>query len=502
MQLDKPNFKLPLASSYNERNLAGFTATVTNGLDQRKINTIYEPVQNSATGKNTLYLARRPGVTIDPNTYGSADQVAFLISLPPSPTNLLTTPWVFSTSGNDVRASDSAQTSVLMSSGAGYKPLYVDKTAISGQDTIVVQAGTAAGLQRTFYLANSLGAGFNEITISAFANLVKRGKMEFVDGYALQLDSSNRIYNSDLNTLATWSAANFITKSIRQDIANGLARFNNQILAFGDETVEVFTNAGNPTGSPLGRVQSLANRIGLASPLTLVSQNVYYAIAGQHLYFVGRRAGGDASVCVFAYNGQTYEKVSTPFIDKILEQRGTFNIYKVGFGGKEAIALNLTNNTTNTQQWLMFFPDWKEWFEWTSTVFTPINCGQWFLGAPGVPNKAYTVSYTDNWLDDTTAVTATHQFKIPSSSNDRKRMPWAGVVCDKLSAGSSTSAGSVVSIAFSDNDYQSFGSARNIDMRVSKTQIYRCGSYFDRAVRITHTGNAPFRAEQFIARIE
>jgi hypothetical protein len=61
-QLDKPNLELPLAASYNSRGVAGFTNTVTNSLDQRKVNAVYELYKNPLTGKDTLYVVKRPGV--------------------------------------------------------------------------------------------------------------------------------------------------------------------------------------------------------------------------------------------------------------------------------------------------------------------------------------------------------------------------------------------------------------------------------------------------------
>ena len=76
--------------------------------------------------------------------------------------------------------------------------------------------------------------------------------MEFMDGYAFVLDNTLKaIYNSDLNSLANWTAANYIVKQIQQDEGRGLAKFGKLILAFGWETMEAFANAGNPTGSPL-----------------------------------------------------------------------------------------------------------------------------------------------------------------------------------------------------------------------------------------------------------
>src|SRR5260221_5447086 len=77
--IDEPNVIIPLASSYNERGVAGYTHAVTNSEDQRKVNCFYELAKNAATGKGTLTLAKRPGVTIDANTYGASSPTSYLV---------------------------------------------------------------------------------------------------------------------------------------------------------------------------------------------------------------------------------------------------------------------------------------------------------------------------------------------------------------------------------------------------------------------------------------
>src|SRR5258706_12621731 len=82
--IDEPNVIIPLASSYNERGITGYTHAVTNSEDQRKVNCFYELSKNATTGKGTLTLAKRPGVTIDANSYGSSTQDTYLISTQPA----------------------------------------------------------------------------------------------------------------------------------------------------------------------------------------------------------------------------------------------------------------------------------------------------------------------------------------------------------------------------------------------------------------------------------
>ena len=494
-QILKPNVELPLAASYNTRGQYAGTSLYTDGVDQRKINSIYRLVRNAMTGRTTLYLAKRPGVADQGSSFGTTGQVAYLVVVPGTPSALDSSPWVFSVSTNDVRASSSSTTTTIFTE-AGYMPTFVDKTAISGTDTIVMQARKATGEQRIWY-ASAIGS-WTEITDADFTALTLKGKMEFIDGYALIMDSRNRIYNSDINSLSSWGAANFITKQIQQDIPVGLARFNQQIIAFGEKTMEVFQNAGNPSGSPLSSVPSLFKEYGMFTLLNVSGKTHYYQVLGEHLYFVGRGGDTEYEAAVFAYNGQTVEKVSTPFIDSILATTTHYSVNVVGYSGYNAIAISLDLTTATTQRWLMFFPEWNEWFEWNSTVFTPVNNGTYFLGVGSSQHKVYYVggAAADNWQDAGSNFTVTHQFMIPPDGNHRKFMPMFSLVGDTARAASN------VAVSFSDDDWQTFSTARNIDMTSDTKALFRCGSFRKRGVKMTHTANTDLRLEKVAMRVE
>src|ERR1044071_2838129 len=75
----KPNLFLPLASSYNERGAQGYTTTITNSIDQRKINCFYEITKNSVTGQGKLDLVKRPAPTANAGTCALSTQSAYAI---------------------------------------------------------------------------------------------------------------------------------------------------------------------------------------------------------------------------------------------------------------------------------------------------------------------------------------------------------------------------------------------------------------------------------------
>jgi hypothetical protein len=112
LHADQPNVVLPLATSYNERGVAGYTHTVTNSEDQRKINCCYELVKNPITGKGTLSLVKRPGVTINASTYTAS--ASYLIADAGS-ASLEATPLVYSKNGTNIVISSASATNNIYS---------------------------------------------------------------------------------------------------------------------------------------------------------------------------------------------------------------------------------------------------------------------------------------------------------------------------------------------------------------------------------------------------
>ena len=490
MKIDEPNVVIPLAASYNTRGIDAYTNAVTNTLDQRKVNSMYLPYTNPATGKMTLYHVKRPGFQIFNETDGTSGQVAHLQHTVGSVGGA----WVFSTSGNDIRASSSSTTQVIVTA-AGYKPAYVESTTISGAAYVVLQLRNASFAQRIFYAAESDITTWTEITDADFTALTVLGKMEHLDGYANIMDSRNRIYSFDVNSLSSLGASNFITKTIAYDEPRGLAKLGNQLIAFNRDTFEVFVNAGNPAGSPLKRVPELSQRYGLTTTNT-VDQRNYTAIINGKIYWLDNK-----TTSVYAYDGQNVEKVSNESIGRYLEDSGAvhYGLFRMSVGSQFALVISLTTTAATTQRWLMFFPELKEWFEWNSTVVCPttdhLNPAA-VLGVGSNQHKRYFSTITDSWQDDGTNYDRVIQFALPDEGNERKFMRWAGLRQDIERSACNES------VQFSDDDGQTWSTAVNIDCTSAKPHIYRLGSYRKRLVRLTNSSNHQRRIEKFLASVD
>lgn len=494
---NKPNVVIPLAMSYDTRKILSQTEMLA-GVDQRKINMFYEIIKNPGTGNVTLELVKRPGVATR-TTSAFSGVVNYLIK---NVSGALLSPWVISwNSVSGVATAADASVTATIYTDTAYSPAYLDSTIISGTVTAVMQARTTSATAQKVYYATAANS-WTQISDADFTGLTVRGKIEHMDGYAFALDSNNRINNSDLNSIANWTAGQYVTKQIQSDRALGLAKYKNLILAFGFETCEVLRNVGNPSGSPLSTVPGMAVKIGLgaaADPNVIAhGYSDYYTILGERMYLLGKEFGTPYTVGLFMFDGQTFTKVSTGTIDRILQDASSavpLCVQRVGHYGKNAVAIQLTLPQTSSQRWLMYYPDINEWFEWSSDYFTPRNDGENFLIPSGNVQVAFGQSST-GWIDGATAYTGSVQFRVPDAGNNRKFMRWCGLDAD------TTTSASNVTVKFSDDDYQNFDSGRTIDLNTSKKSLYRCGSYRTRVVRLEHSANAEFRARKFLARIE
>lgn len=504
--IDEPNLVLPLAITANQRGAAGYTHSVTNREDQVKLNCVYEVSKNSLTGKGTLVLSKRPGVSdsSDGNSYGSSTQNVYLAVQAPMASNTSQGDyfiWIINVSGSQIRASSSSTSTNIVAFGV-VAPGYIDKTNIGGTDTVVLQTVPLATSSPHRIWFSSAIATWTEITDADFTALIHRGKMEHMDGYAFIIESKNRIFNSDVNSLANWTATSFITKQIVQDVPVGLAKLNNQLLAFGQETVEMFYNAGNTTGSPLLPIRHLHQRIGLIAPIqTADEKGHYYAVSGNKLYFVGRNTIGKSSVGVFSYDGSSFSKISTSYVDEIIGERvfsitGFSSVNSVGINGQQGVAFLLTNPNVSSPRWLIYFPVWNEWFEWTSSVFLPINNGENYLSCgTNIKNKIYKFSPSDNWQDDGTSYQWFTQFKLPTKGSNRNVLNMYGVDADTARSAND------LTVEISRDDCQTFQTLNTIDLTQERKVAFRGGVFRNAHIRLGNTNAVETRIHNFVARV-
>lgn len=186
----------------------------------------------------------------------------------------------------------------------------------SGVDGGLITAAAFTRIVDANYLAGPLGGG------ASGTNMV------YMDGYLFQGNWVNgRIYNSNLNTPATWTATGYITSSLYPGALIAIRRFRHYLVAFKEHSIEFFENQGNPTpGSPLGPVKQLARQIGAA-------HNAYIRQVSDGIIFVGRDIKGLLGVYKLVADTLELKKISDQYVDGLLQISGNLvNMFGTGGG--------------------------------------------------------------------------------------------------------------------------------------------------------------------------
>ncbi len=495
----KEPIRIPLAGTYNNRvftNLIG--APSTSGIvglgiiglmivgsvsqsakDQRFINCFTEKLVNPLTGKETFYCTKRPGFELVNTPRSGHAGTAIHI-------------WAGKDAGTDIITAFGTTTSEIFNGTTSIGTLGnvardITETSATGTTTLVIpcENGTA------YYYPN--GGTMTQITDVDFP-ATNVGTFAHLDGYCFIMDSTGLIYNSDLNSVSAWTSGNNIKAQMYPDIGVGLIRYRQYILAFGSETVEVFGNNGNAIGSPLSRVDQGFHRIGCISSrsMTQVEDDIFW-VASTDIGSFG----------VYTMDGMVPKRVSTPYIEAqiALAYGGTIDLSAARIFGKPFLFVQ-----TGSGQTYVYSVEDNMWHEWTSTY----RLWYRFAGNTKATNVMYSISrestggkvYRINpaspvFQDDSLNYTTTIQTsKFDNATTYRKFMSRLELIGDEQS--SSTP----VDIQWSDDDYQTWSTARQVDLANERAYIKQLGSFRRRAFKFTNTSATPMRLEAFEVDVE
>lgn len=176
----------------------------------------------------------------------------------------------------------------------------------------------------------------------------------YLDGYYFVMTPAGRIYNSAINDPTSWNALEFIQCQAETDSGIAIARIANYVVGFSQYTIEFFYDAGNPVGSPLLPMNSAQTNIGCACGQSVVNTDGTVLFIGQSKNF-GRG--------VYMFAGTNPQKVSTPFIDRILDATDMTDVWAfvVKPEGHIFYVLVLGGDVDRTMVYDLTTQDWHEW---------------------------------------------------------------------------------------------------------------------------------------------
>lgn len=234
------------------------------------------------------------------------------------------------------------------------------------QFTLTGTGGTAVFLKNNAAAYTWNGVTLTQVVDPNYPATTVPG-VAWLDGYVFVENPQGQVYNSNLNTPATWNALNFISANTAPDPGAALARIYNYIVAFGTFSTTFFLDAGNtPPGSPLLPNISAQQLIGCASGTSVVStENTIFWIGQTHQK--GRR--------VYMLQGLIPTPVSDQFIDRILNNDPLTGVYAyfIEINGHAFYILTLTASNCTLQ----YDVTTGMWARWSSTA----------LGTPRTPSN-------------------------------------------------------------------------------------------------------------------
>ena len=485
--------RVPLVGTYNTRlfqGAAGVTSSVVgigivgdmivgalstaSSKDQKFINFIPDRVDDPMNGSSKFYVHKRPGLA--PNNTPSAGNVGSALRL-----------WIGSNS------------EVISAFGATNSTIYNGTTSIgtlTGVATDITETfvGTTPNLviptdsnKAYFYPSGGAMTQITDVDFPGNAGKTITGTFVHMNGYAYIMCTDGTIYNSDLGSVSSWTSSSFISANMYPDKGVGLSRYKNLIVAFGKESIEFFTDVGNPFGSPLQKLQEATLHIGCLGPYSLCQfeDNIAWI------------AGSDTgSFSVYILDGYQPKRISTNAIDTFIAQSGASNVYVTSckLNGKTLLFV-----ICNTFSYVYVLEDgiWHEWqpasggsILWHKFAASSASTSAIFaISRTATSGKVYKISMTspvyqdDGVTYDCTIITS----KVDLNTERRK-------ILNKFTLVGDTTA-TTIYVAYSDDDYTTYSSERSIDCSKDRKYLNNLGAFRRRSFRLRNSDTIPIRLE-------
>jgi len=305
----------------------------------------------------------------------------------------------------------------------------------------------------------------------------------YLDGTTYLMDAKGVIWGDDLNDPTTWDPLNFLTVQIEPGPGVALAKQLVNVIALKDGETEVFYDAGNAAGSPLGRV------VGAKVNWGCLSADSVRQVNGD-LYWLATDRNG--SVQVMQMRNLTASKISSPAVDRLLGEADFTTIYSlaVNYGGHRWYVLTLKGSNLT----LAFDTTTELWDQWADG-----NGDYWpIVASSDTPVTAQTLLQheSDGHLYTLSSLNYS-EFGAPILVDIYTMNYDGGTVRDKVLSelyfDADQVAGSVLQCRFSDDDYQTWSDYRKVDLGLKKPALPDNGSFKRRAYNFRHQSNTPFR---------
>jgi hypothetical protein len=457
--------------------------------DARYINCFKQTVSDEAHGKRTYRCVKRSGLaSLNTPQSGSIGTSILVWSGQGSGTKVITAFGGTNSSiydGTTRLTTNNADTTVITGKAAS-----ITETTVSNTATLYI---TSTDSTAWYYQNAGTVTKISDAQFPGNNSLTLAGGGAHMDGYIFQMDTLGGIWNSDLNSITSWTAAGTINANIYPDKGVGCVRWKQYIIGFGAESMEFFYNAGNATGSPLTRIAHMAKRIGAVSAdaITSISDNIF---------FCGSTPQGGLSI--YQYDGEV-SRISPPELDAVLLLAGASNIKLTAYRDFGLSFIIVKAGTTQYEYCI----EEKFWSVRLSHLgfcrFAALSTGtsqvSYAVSELVTSGKVYTINPASRvFQDDSQTYTARMQLLAIDPGNGRfVAYEQAEVVAD---VESSTSA---LTLVWSDDDYVTYSTGRSLDLSTNVPRTHRLGGTDKpRAFALVHSSNTPMRVSELRLRVD
>ena len=317
----------------------------------------------------------------------------------------------------------------------------------------------------------------------------------YLDTYTVIGGTNGEIYTSDPNNPTVWNALNYITAEAEPDGLVGIVKHLNYVLAFGQWSTDFYYDAGSYPGSPLAIATPYHIELGCANGDSICSFE-------QTTVWLG--TAKEQGPSVYSIMGVSPSKISTPFIDRILNNSTLTDViaYPLRINGHTFYILTLAD----LNQTLVYDLNEKQWYQWTMYAIGDSDSGvngiyaeqyfrpSYFAGVGETyflldddNGKLYTLS--DTYYNDAGAPIYYRSVTpiMDSGTTKRKFYHSVEIVGDKIPA--------TMNIRHTSDDYKTWSNYRPVNLNNERPQVHQVGASRRRAWEFLCTDNQPIRLE-------
>ena len=348
--------------------------------------------------------------------------------------------------------------------------------------------GLLGATQKLFFKSSSRAYTYDPVggivrvdTQPNFPSLTAGG-MAYLDGTLYVGDQNTSIYGSGINDPMTWNPLNVIQAQIESDRLIFITKQLAYVIAMKQWSTEVFYDAGNASGSPLGPVQGGKINFGCHRAASVVE------IDGA-LFWLGKTRSGSFSV--LALDNLKPQIISTPAVERLIESSDVSQVTAWGWKvmGHTFYGLTLVNSDLT----LVYDIRTQRWYQWEDatgghmpyygSTFTDDGHALVLQESEG---EVYRVD-GEIYLDDETPFTMT--IVTPNFDGDtRKRKFLSNIdfITDQV-------PGSLLTMSYSEDDYTTWSTPKTVDLGTLRPRLTALGTFRRRAFKFTHSGAYPLR---------